>query len=298
MIFPVPERKLTRRQFSNQHKNWVKAIKVKFLYYFTYCLLVFTVDPKIAFSESQHDVLLAGFDVPRIGRQKQSTSKQTIDTLTNHVGIEFILVPAGEFLMGSIDGDVDEQPIHRQRIDQPFYISKFEITQQQWKKVMGTEPWNGRNPKAIGDNFPAIFVSWVDAQRFISRLNTLEECSCYSLPNEIHWEYAARAGTSARYSFGNNKSRLGEYAWYAKNSMDEQHAQPVGRKKSNPWGLYDMEGNVWEWIKDSYSEDIGPRIRGGSWASPASSLRPANRSAAQRDRRASHIGFRIYRAQQ
>lgn len=256
------------------------------------------INPQVAFTESSQNLLLAGFDVPQIGRQKAARASNPVlaSTLINSVGIELTLIPAGKFKMGSIDGDRDEQPVHREKIDSAFYLGRFEITQKQWKKVMATEPWKGKRFTAVGDSYPASFISWIDAQQFVSRLNEREGCSCYHLPTERQWEYAARAGTSSRYSFGNNTSKLGDYAWYAGNSIGEQYAHPVGTKQPNPWGLYDMEGNVWEWMTDFHPQDIGPRIRGGSWGSPASSLRPANRSVAQQNHKASHIGFRISRS--
>ena len=112
----------------------------------------------------------------------------------------------------------------------------------------------GDNPSRFkGDTMPVEHVSWEDAQKFIERLNAKEGGPKYRLPTEAEWEYAARAGTTTAYSFGANASQLGEYAWFSENSVSTMH--PVGQKKPNPWGLYDMHGNVWEWVHDWYSGD-------------------------------------------
>ncbi len=238
----------------------------------------------------------AAFYVPGKGfssdRVKQFHPKQIADS----AGIELLLMPAGEFVMGSKTGDEDEKELRKEQIKQPFYLSKYEVTQNQWKKIMGTQPWLARGNVQVGDRFPAVYVNWLEAREFITRLNKLERCSCYHLPTEVEWEYAARAGTVSTYSFGDNSKQLSEFAWYADSISDRRFARAVGEKEANPWGIYDMHGNVWEWVSDWRTEDMGPRIRGGSWGSPSSSLRSSNRSAAQVDRRASHIGFRVVRA--
>ncbi len=223
-------------------------------------------------------------------------SENTIPTeLTSNSGLKFSLLPAGQFIMGSQSGDKDESPPRTHRIRSPFYFSKYEVTQGQWENIMRTRPWDGRGYVKVGENFPAVYVNWLEVRDFITRLNKLEGCSCYRLPTEIEWEYAARAGSRSVYSFGNDENRLTEYAWYSKNAMRQRFAHAVGQKSANPWGLYDMHGNVWEWVADWHNEDLGPRIRGGSWGSPASSLRSANRSAAPANHQTSNIGFRIVR---
>lgn len=160
-------------------------------------------------------------------------------------GIEFVVIPRGEFMMGCSTGDQqcasDENPQHRIQITKGFEIGKYEVTQTQWMAVMGS------NPSTIkGDSRPVETVSKVDVQEFIAKLNARKDGYLYRLPTEAEWEYAARAGTAAP-----NSGPLDEDAWYGGNSGDETH--PVGQKKPNAWGLYDMQGNVREWVSDLYS---------------------------------------------
>lgn len=246
-------------------------------------------------AEPNDKTVLAAFFVPERTAPDKTHPGRLPKTLTNGIGMELVLIPPGEFWMGSEEGDEDERPVRKESIQQAFYIGRYEVTQGQWKRLMGTQPWLTGDHVKNGDDYPAVYVSWNDVQEFIARLNGWEKCSCYRLPSEVEWEYAARAGTGSSYSFGADSARLSQYGWYADNAVKTPHAHPVGQKKPNPWGLYDMHGNVWEWVEDWHQEDIGPRMRGGSWGSPAGSLRSANRSAAQAGRRASHIGFRVVR---
>jgi formylglycine-generating enzyme required for sulfatase activity len=135
-------------------------------------------------------------------------------TWRNSLGMDFVLLPAGTFRMGSDTGDSDEKPGHEVRLSKPFYLGKHEVTQGQWQAVMGTNPSNFK-----GDtNLPVENVSWTDVQAFIQKLNAKEGGTRYRLPTEAQWEYAARAGTTTTYSFGNDERQLGEYAWYGANS--------------------------------------------------------------------------------
>jgi formylglycine-generating enzyme required for sulfatase activity len=231
-------------------------------------------------------------------------------TLRNRIGMEFILIPAGEFQMGSNDKDAsddeepahgDEKPVHTVRITQPFYLGKYEVTQDQWQAVMGNNPSYFKG-KA---NRPVDSVSWEDVQEFIRRLNSQEGGATYRLPTEAEWEYAARAGTTTRWSFGDDASHLGRYAWYNENADGETH--PVGQLQPNPWGLYDMHGNVWEWVQDWYGEyasgtavdPMGPssgpnRVnRGGSFYYPARDCRSAGRGSFAHGTRYAYFGFRL-----
>jgi formylglycine-generating enzyme required for sulfatase activity len=160
-------------------------------------------------------------------------------------GIEFVKILPGEFMMGCSSNDNacndDEKPAHRVRITKAFEIGKFEITQAQWKAVMGA------NPSVMqGDDRPVESISKGEAENFLNKLNALNDGYRYRLPTEAEWEYAARAGSTGAYA-----GKLEDVAWYAGNSEDETH--PVGKKKPNGWGLYDMEGNVREWVHDFYS---------------------------------------------
>jgi formylglycine-generating enzyme required for sulfatase activity len=173
------------------------------------------------------------------------TSRSKAAELKNETGIEFIQIQAGEFMMGCSVGDIDcnadERPIHHVQLTKPFQIGKFEVTQAQWQTVMGS------NPSTIkGDDHPVETINKDEAHEFINRLNAKNDGFRYRLPTEAEWEYAARAGTGSSYT-----GKLDEIAWYNGNSEDETH--PVGQKKPNAWGLYDMEGNVKEWVEDMYS---------------------------------------------
>ena len=167
----------------------------------------------------------------------------------------------------------------------------------------------GNNPSYFKDceDCPVETVSWNEAQKFISKLNQIESTKKYRLPTEAEWEYACRAGTTTVFSFGDEVDKLDEYGWHVDNTEDQSH--PVGKKKPNAWGLYDMHGNVWEWCQDWYSEYpsnsvVDPKgpdkgeyriLRGGSWESVARSLRSANRDGGKPNDRYSDIGFRVAR---
>src|SRR5659263_155945 len=137
-------------------------------------------------------------------------------TFTNSIGMDFVLIPAGEFDMGSPiqAGPTEESPVHHVKISNAFYMGKYEVTQKQWRDVMGSSP----STSSKGDNLPVETVSWNDIQNFITKLNEKEGGRKYRLPTEAEWEYAVRAGTTTRYFFGDDESMLGDYAWYEANS--------------------------------------------------------------------------------
>ena len=238
--------------------------------------------------------------------------------------IEMVWIEPGTFQMGSPSSepgrDSDEGPVHEVTISQGFYLGKYEVTQGQWESVMGTRPWQSRSYVRSGLNYPAVFVSWGDAQEFIRRLNTSLGSEVYRLPTEAEWEYACRAGTTTRWSFGDDESQLGDdesqlgdYAWYRDNAWDvgERYSHSVGTKRANPWGLYDMHGNVWEWVQDWYDRDYyrsspsvdpaGPSsgsvrvLRGGDFGHHARNVRSAIRATLPPGHRYSYVGFRLLR---
>lgn len=236
--------------------------------------------------------------------------------IINPIGMEFIPIPAGEFDMGSPIHEkrrkLWESPVHRVTIKKPFYLGRYPVTQEQWQKVMGNNPSYFK-----GEKHPVENISWVEIQTFFQKLNSLEETNgnnCfYRLPTEAEWEYSARAGTTTAYFFGNDEWKLKEYAWFLENSGFETH--PVGLKKPNPWGLYDIYGNVGEWVQDEYhisykgaptdgrawenlfaSVSTPVRIRrGGGWNGSAGCCRSAERLFAAQDKKLNSLGFRAVR---
>jgi formylglycine-generating enzyme required for sulfatase activity len=232
-------------------------------------------------------------------------------SFTNSIGMGFVRIPAGTFMMGSPDADTEardnEKPTHRVTISQPFYLGKYPVTQAQWEAVMGTNPSQFKgNP-----NRPVESVSWDDVQAFMRKLNEREGGGDYRLPTEAQWEYACRAGTqTARYD-----SDLDAIAWYAANSGGTWYTltlggttHEVGRKRPNAWGLYDMLGNVWEWVQDWYAADYyqhspivdpqgpdagaGRVFRGGGWYVAAQGARSAIRDWDRPVFRDVPLGFR------
>lgn len=225
----------------------------------------------------------------------------TPKTIKTGTGIEMVIIPGGWFEMGSNEAN-DETPAHRVWISS-FRMDKFEVTQDQFKKYQISDPSHFKNPK-----HPLEQINWTDAAMYCNERSLAEnlqpcyneetwkcnfDANGYRLPTEAEWEYACRAGTNTKYSFGNDNRKLKTYAWFADNSYGKTH--PVGQKRPNPWGLYDMHGNVLEWCNDWYSEDYyeqspernpkGPTygkervLRGGAWKSSANTARSSYRAS-------------------
>ncbi|MEI8372937.1 MAG: formylglycine-generating enzyme family protein [Planctomycetota bacterium] len=214
-------------------------------------------------------VVLLAMAGPALSETKGPPKGLAVD-LGNDVKLDLVLIPAGSFTMGN----ASEEPVHKVTITKPFHLGKYEVTQEQWEAVMGNSPSHFKGPKN-----PVEQVSWDDCQQFLVKLNakTGGRGGKFVLPTEAQWEYACRAGSTGKFCFGDDEKQLGEYAWYDENSDDKTH--PVGEKRPNAFGLYDMHGNVWEWCQDWYgtygaeAEDdpSGPAtgairvFRGGSW---------------------------------
>ncbi|MDR2194571.1 MAG: formylglycine-generating enzyme family protein [Treponema sp.] len=226
------------------------------------------------------------------------------------------LVPAGTFMMGSKSGN--EKPLHQVTISAAFSIGKYEVTQKEWRDVMGSNPSYFK-----GDNLPVEQVSWLDAIAYCNKRSVKEGlipaytvsgsavtwnrgANGYRLPTEAEWEYAARGGGSDTYTYvGSNNAK--NVAWYSGNSGKSTH--PVGMKQANSLGIHDMSGNVWEWCWDWYDSYKNAAVtdptgaasgsyrmaRGGSWYRKARSVRSANRNSGAPEYRGNDLGFRVAR---
>jgi formylglycine-generating enzyme required for sulfatase activity len=229
---------------------------------------------------------------------------------------EFVVLTPGEgkfpasFVMGSEDGPASEKPPVKVTLKKPFALARYEVTQELYEVVTGKNPsrWQGpRNSVEV--------VSWDEANEFCRKVTTalherklIDGDEVIRLPSEAEWEYACRAGTTTRYSFGDDAGQLGDYGWFSGNARGND--PPVGRKKPNAWGLYDMHGYVWEWCSDAWQptlegSDGTPRqgrgakervLRGGSWADDADKARSAFRHHAPIQFRSEAVGFRCVRA--
>jgi formylglycine-generating enzyme required for sulfatase activity len=221
----------------------------------------------------------------------------------NSIGMRFVPIQAGTFTMSK------DHKAHQVTLTQAFELGQHEVTQEQYEAVMGTTPSHFK-----GSQNPVEKVSWADAVEFCRKLSELpaekKAGYVYRLPTEAEWEYACRAGTTTKYSFGDDASKLEQYAWYDKNSDRRTH--PVGQKKPNAWGLYDMHGNVQEWCQDwlgdypsdSITDPTGPAsgfgrvLRGGAINDQSWYVRSATRNYSQPDLRSNFygcLGFRLAR---
>ena len=239
---------------------------------------------------------------PNIGAVTPKGMRSFTEIIALNVRMEMHAIPGGEFLMGSPEkrGYADEYPQHRVTLS-AFYIGKYPITQAQWRAVMRTNPSHFN-----GNNHPVDSITWDEAVEFCRRLSYATNRN-YRLPTEAEWEFACRAGTTTLYNYGDEEDLVMQYAWCLPNSGN--HTHPVGEKKPNGWGLYDMHGNVWEWCQDwyggdyyQYSPNVNPAgptkgtsrvLRGGSWYSLPNYCRSAGRSNHQPELRDPLVGFRV-----
>jgi formylglycine-generating enzyme required for sulfatase activity len=243
--------------------------------------------------------------------------EQPIKAFTNSIGMKLVRIEPGKFMMGSHQYEA-ELP-HEVKISKPFYMGAYPVRQAEYEIIMESTPsWfsscRGGRDEVIGidtSRFPVETVSWNEAVAFCEKLSeraTEKKAGrSYRLPTEAEWEYGCRAGTKTKYHSGKEEDHLKEVAWYDANSGERTH--PVGEKKPNAWGLYDMHGNVYQWCSDWYGENFylnghtnnpaGPKhgtcrvVRGGCWAHFSLDCRAANRGSREPSYRSSYIGFRV-----
>jgi sulfatase modifying factor 1 len=246
---------------------------------------------------------------------------------------KFVWIPAGDFTMGSRKDEADrreDENLVAVRITRGFWLGQTEVTQSEWTRVMQTTPWRGRTSVREGDDYAATYVSWNEALTFCKRLTATErgtgqlpEGWKFTLPTEAQWEYACRAATTTRFSFGSADAGLMDHGWFDKNTTNagdkdaskfprrrslnagQRYAHQVALKTPNPWGLYDMHGNVSEWCRDTYVRDLhdgdDPEVsapgalrvvRGGSWVLGPRFCRSADRDWSEPAERKNSLGFR------
>jgi len=234
--------------------------------------------------------------------------------LPGDVALGLVWIPPGTYRRGACADELDhlenELPQHEVALTRGFWMGKYVVTKAQWQAVMGTTPWAGKLYVLDEPDSPAVYVSWDDAQMFIEKLNALTGRE-FRLPTEAEWEYAARAGTTTRFYWGDDEdySAMPDYAWFKDNAFDagNHYAHIVGQKKPNAWGLYDIAGNVWEWCHDWYAyypavnqtDPTGPNegdcrvLRGGSWFFYGGFSRSARRDDYPPSVRSYEFGFRL-----
>ena len=244
-------------------------------------------------SKTRPAALIAPFDSEKAMAAQEAWAShlgKSSPTERNSIGMELSLIPPGRFTMGSSateEGRNDNEIKVNVTLTRPFYLSKTEVTQAQWQAVMGTSPWKGKEYVREGDAYPAVHIMWDDAKAFCKELGKKEKAS-YRLPTEAEWEYGCRAGTTTRFSFGDDDARMTEFEWYYGNAAGLQETYPhqVGKKSANPFGLHDMHGNVGEWCQDAYADrlaggvdplttrgNLGGVLRGGVYFATSGSCR-------------------------
>jgi formylglycine-generating enzyme required for sulfatase activity len=272
---------------------------------FFFVIVLFTAAPALSYVSDDLDFVPMGEGAVSGGHTSDPSGRtHTIQS----INYKMVYISHGTFMMGSPSSEANRYSNERQHkvtLTKGFYMGVTEVTQGQWKAVMGNNP-----SRFKGDNRPVEQVSWNDCKEFIRKLNRHEGGNKYRLPTEAEWEYACRAGTTTRFCFGDSDSRLDDYAWYSGNSSSKTHS--VAQMRPNAWGLYDMHGNVWEWCQDWYDKNYpsghvtdpeGPssgsaRVgRGGGWGFDARGCRSAFRCYGTPGSRLSFLGFRLARAQ-
>jgi formylglycine-generating enzyme len=251
----------------------------------------------------------------KIQQEQNGKSKTLKDkdskTFRNSIGMEFVWINPGTLNMGSPTtetGHSDIEKQHKVTLTKGFWMQTTEVTQGQWKAVMGTEPWRGKSYVQLNDKCPAVYVSWNDAKKFCETLSKGDDT--YRLPIESEWEYACRAGSKTAYYWGDAGD--GKYCWYEANTwgVNEKYAHEVATKEPNKWDIYDMSGNVWEWCEDKYGDypsgsvidpngaSTGQRrvLRGGSWRENPTICRSAHHYWNDPGSSSYPIGFRVLRA--
>lgn len=236
--------------------------------------------------------------------------------ITNRIGMKLKLIPPGEFTMGSAESEKDhlaDETQHVVKVTKAFYLGTHEVTQREWKSVMKTEPWWPQGFVKEDDDCPANYLFWDDAVEFCRKLSQ-QDGNTYRLPTEAEWEFACRAGTQTRFYFGNDSHNLATHAWWGflsvpgdGNVRNELYAHKVGLMNPNPFGLYDMHGNVSEWCSDWYGPYVKSRLndpsgpekgtyhvgRGGSFADGQRTCRSARRRWLVPEYRDRSTGFRV-----
>jgi formylglycine-generating enzyme required for sulfatase activity len=252
---------------------------------------------------------VAPFDAKQAEERQKAWAKHLGVRVKTRIsfGMDLMLIPPGEFLMGSPafeEGRHGSETQHKVTLTKPFFMGVTEVTQFHFARILRKNP-----SKFKAARHPVEQVTWDEAVEFCARLSDLpaekRAGRVYRLPTEAEWEYACRAGTTTAYSFGNDQGQLSNYGWWKVNSGGASH--PVGLKKPNPWGLYDLHGNVWEWCQDWRGDYLSPQItdpvgrssgerrvnRGGSWEQVARTCRSACRGGLPPTLPANVLGFRV-----